>query len=73
MGVVYRAEDVMDSLAARAVAGTKNAVTPFFSPDSQRIGFSTGGTLKKISINGGAAVSLTPLATNAVLGAACEQ
>jgi eukaryotic-like serine/threonine-protein kinase len=33
-------------------------VSPFFSPDGQWIGFFAGGKLKKISVNGGSAVTL---------------
>jgi Tol biopolymer transport system component len=40
------------------LAGTENASTPFFSPDGQWIGFATDGKLKKISVEGGAAVTL---------------
>jgi eukaryotic-like serine/threonine-protein kinase len=36
-------------------------VNPFFSPDGQWIGFAAGGKLKKISVVGGAAVTLGSL------------
>jgi len=52
----------MDSLEARPVPGTEGAVNPFFSPDSQWLGFFAGQKLKKISISGGAAVSLSDAA-----------
>jgi Tol biopolymer transport system component len=45
-------------LQAAALSGTKNARDPFFSPDGQWIGFFAGGKLKKISVQGGAAVTL---------------
>ena len=48
----------MDSFEAKPMAGTEGAVSPFFSPDGQWIGFFAEGRLKKISINGGAAVTL---------------
>ena len=48
----------MDSLEARPVPGTEGAVNPFFSPDGQWLGFFAEQKLKKVSINGGAAVSL---------------
>jgi serine/threonine-protein kinase len=48
----------MDSLEARPLPGTAGAVNPFFSPDSQWLGFFTDGKLKKISVNGGEALSL---------------
>jgi Tol biopolymer transport system component len=38
--------------------GTENASSPFFSPDGQWIGFFADGKLKKISVEGGAAVML---------------
>jgi Tol biopolymer transport system component len=48
---------------AQPIAGTENAIGPFFSTDSQRIGFSDESRLKVIGIAGGAAVTLaqTPL------------
>jgi serine/threonine protein kinase len=48
----------MDSLEARPVPGTDGAAGPFFSPDGQGLGFFAGGKLKKISVNGGAALPL---------------
>jgi serine/threonine-protein kinase len=49
----------LDSLEARPLAGTEGANTPFFSPDGQWLGFFAGGKLKKISVNGGATVTIT--------------
>jgi Tol biopolymer transport system component len=46
------------------LAGTENGHDPFFSPDGQWLGFFADSKLKKISINGGAPVSLAD-ATNA--------
>jgi eukaryotic-like serine/threonine-protein kinase len=48
----------MDSLEDRPIPGTEGAVSPFFSPDGQWLGFFAGGKLEKISTNGGAAVTL---------------
>jgi serine/threonine-protein kinase len=48
----------MDSLEARSVAGTEGAVGPFFSPDSQWVGFFADGKLKRVSVSGGAALTL---------------
>jgi len=48
----------LDQLQATALSGTENAVDPFFSPDGQWIGFFADGKLKKISVRGGAAVTL---------------
>ncbi len=48
----------MDSLESKPVPGTEGAVSPFFSPDGQWLGFFAGGTLKKVSVSGGAALAL---------------
>jgi Tol biopolymer transport system component len=48
----------MDSLEPRPIPGTEGAVNPFFSPDSQWLGFFADGKLKKISMSGGAALTL---------------
>jgi serine/threonine-protein kinase len=49
----------MDSLEARPIPGTEGAVEPFFSPDGQWLGFFAGEKLKKVSVSGGAAVTLS--------------
>jgi eukaryotic-like serine/threonine-protein kinase len=43
---------------ARTIPGTDSARSPFFSPDGQWLGFFAGGALKKISVNGGASVTI---------------
>jgi serine/threonine-protein kinase len=48
----------MDSLEARPVSGTEGAISPFFSPDGQWLGFFAGGKLKKVSVSGGAVITL---------------
>jgi eukaryotic-like serine/threonine-protein kinase len=48
----------MDQLQATALSGTENARDPFFSPDGQWLGFFADGKLKKISVQGGAAITL---------------
>jgi serine/threonine-protein kinase len=48
----------LDQLTATALAGTDNAVGPFFSPDGQWLGFFGGGKLKTIAVTGGAPVPL---------------
>jgi Tol biopolymer transport system component/predicted Ser/Thr protein kinase len=58
----------MDSPEARPISGTEGAVAPFFSPDGQWLGFFTSGKLKKISVNGGAALTLSDVAAAAVAG-----
>ena len=48
----------LDQLQATALSGTERAANPFFSPDGEWIAFFAGGKLKKISVVGGAAVTL---------------
>ncbi len=48
----------LDQLQADPLAGTEGATSPFFSPDGQWVAFFAGGTLKKVSVTGGAAVAL---------------
>ena len=48
----------LDSLEAKPLLGTDGAYSPFFSPDGKWLGFAAAGKLKKISVNGGAAVTL---------------
>jgi serine/threonine-protein kinase len=48
----------MDSLEARPIPGTEGASGPFFSPDGQWLGFFAGQKLKKVSVNGGSALTL---------------
>ena len=44
----------IDSPDAKAIGGTEGAVSPFFSPDGQWIGFFAQGQMKRVSVNGGA-------------------
>jgi eukaryotic-like serine/threonine-protein kinase len=48
----------MESLEARPVAGTEGAVSPFFSPDGQWLGFFADQKLKKVAVSGGAVLTL---------------
>jgi Tol biopolymer transport system component len=48
----------INQLQATALSGTENARDPFFSPDGQWLGFFADGKLKKVSVQGGAAVTL---------------
>jgi Tol biopolymer transport system component len=48
----------LDQSQATALPGTENARDPFFSPDGLWIGFFADDKLKKISVQGGAAVTL---------------
>ena len=49
----------LDSLEARPVPGTEGAVSPFFSPDGQWLGFFSGSNMKKISLSGGVPLKLS--------------
>ena len=53
----------LDTLAARPLAGTNGAALPFWSPDSQALGFFADGKLKKIDVSSSAAVTLCDAAT----------
>ena len=52
----------MDSLEVRPISGSEGATggtsftEPFFSPDSQWVGFFAGGKLKKVAVGGGPAL-----------------
>jgi serine/threonine-protein kinase len=48
----------LEQLQATPLAGTEEAASPFFSPDSQWIAFFAQGKLKKIPVTGGAVVTL---------------
>lgn len=48
----------LDSLNARALAGTEGGGHPFWSPDSHSVGFFGGGKLRKIDVAGGPAQTL---------------
>ena len=60
----------LDSASARPLAGTDNASLPFWSPDSQSVGFFADGKLKKTDVFGGAAQILagTPIARGGAWG-----
>jgi eukaryotic-like serine/threonine-protein kinase len=50
----------LDQLEATPVPGAETeARSPFFSPDSQSIGYYAAGELKRVSVTGGAPVTLT--------------
>ncbi|HYV29550.1 MAG TPA: protein kinase, partial [Candidatus Binatia bacterium] len=48
----------IDRLEATAIPGTEGAESPFFSPDGQWLGFFAEGKLKKVSLSGGAPLTL---------------
>jgi Tol biopolymer transport system component len=49
---------LLSQAKATLLPGTENATDPFFSPDGQWIGFFADQKMKKISVQGGAAVTL---------------
>ena len=53
-----------DRIAARPVAGTAGAYSPFFSPDGQWLGFFAEGKLKKVPVAGGSAIVLADAPSN---------
>ena len=48
----------MDELEGRSIEGTDGARMPFFSPDSQWLGFWAGGKLMKVAVSGGAPLTI---------------
>jgi len=49
----------LSSFDAKLIPGTEGAATPFFSPDGEWLAFMAPGKLKKIPVNGGAAIDVT--------------
>jgi len=52
----------MDSLEANPIPRTEGAINLFFSPDGKWLGFFAGGKLKKVSVSGGAALTIADAA-----------
>jgi hypothetical protein len=48
----------LDQEDARQLSGGDNVIGPFWSPDSEFVGFAAGKDLEKISVHGGAAIRL---------------
>jgi eukaryotic-like serine/threonine-protein kinase len=57
----------LNSVAAQPLPGTDAATAPFWSPDSQYLGFFDGSSLKKVAISGGSPQTLcdAPRSSNA--------
>jgi len=51
----------VDEFEGTPVPGTEDAGQPFFSPDGQWVGFVTSSGIKKVPVDGGAVVKLTPV------------
>ena len=50
----------MDAVDPVPIAGTTDAVSPFFSPDGQWVALFADGQLKKVAVTGGAPITLCP-------------
>ena len=57
----------LDSHAVRKLPGTENGYDPFFSPNGEWLAFFAGNELKRVRLDGGAAVTITE-ATNSAGG-----
>lgn len=53
----------LDSLDATRLAGTEDAVRPFWAPDGDQIGFFSRGALRTVAVNGGSLRELCPAAS----------
>ncbi|MCI0436149.1 MAG: hypothetical protein L0271_21280, partial [Gemmatimonadetes bacterium] len=52
---------LLDGVDSAPIAGTENAANPFFSPDGRWVGFTAspdGGSLKRVPVEGGAALTV---------------
>jgi len=49
----------LDQLDAKPLPGIVSATSPFFSPDSQWIGFFEAGAMKKVAVTGGPVITLS--------------
>ena len=61
-GLYLRAFDSLDAEPIAGLPGAGPTRTPFFSPDGQWVGFWHDGKLKKVSVSGGAPVTLCVVA-----------
>jgi len=57
----------LDQPTGRRLEGTEGTVGPFFSPDSQWVGFLASGKLRKINVDGGPGMDICP--AESLLGA----
>jgi len=68
-GLSQLATRQLQQAAPTLLEGTDGAGDPFFSPNGQWIGFTAGGKLKKISVHGGASVTLCDIGPGGLRGA----
>jgi serine/threonine-protein kinase len=61
-GQAFLALRAINRLDAQVLTSTVNPRQPFFSPDGRWIGFFSGTELKKVSIDGGSAITLCSIA-----------
>jgi serine/threonine-protein kinase len=54
----------MDQLETSPIPGTEGAIQPFFSPDSQWVGFFTAGKLNKVNLGGGPPLTISEVSVN---------
>ena len=59
----------LDSLEARPLAGTDEAETPFWSPDSASIAFFAAGELRKLALSGGSVQRICAVPRSGTAGA----
>jgi serine/threonine-protein kinase len=58
----------LDDLGATPLSGTEGGGRHFFSPDGESVGFFTPDALKKVSLRGGAAITLLSIPSHGVNG-----
>ena len=58
----------LDAVEPRALAGTENAVFPFWSPDGKSIGFWSKGALRRVDLTGGPVQTLCDTTTSSPTG-----
>jgi serine/threonine-protein kinase len=63
----------LGNLTPRLVEGTEGADSPFFSPDGKWIGYTAGGKVYKVSVDGGTPVQLAEGVNGTLPGAAWLQ
>ena len=51
----------INSPETNRIPGTEGALSPFYSPDGQSLGFCADGKLKRVALNGGTPVALAPV------------
>ena len=59
----------LDKLEAREMPGTKGAMQPFWSPDSQWIGYFSENKIRKVAVAGGESITISELPESLTRGA----